>query len=332
MRLFAATSPAAMLSHSSSDEAGEIIENAHIDTSIRKQRQPAGEGVAAAAGTSGRTSTRAAAATEPRCSAIDATIYSNHSKSRSLERYAGAPSHQQLQLQLPPYATPSGSTRRRLLSPFRSIKRRSRSSSSSGESQAYNHLAVVVANAAAAATVSGQAKASSQSGDSGTGGTELEHELELELELEQEDQDDHDESSQLSLSYSQLSSSGCDEPDADADDEAAATTTVATVATSTPTTTATHSKSVTDVADERRHRNVLSIYSSSSEDQLHCRIGDITLMDDTYSNCDPQNDAERMFLQIVGMLRDENEVCVLATLPPCFTCCIFYMYVWYVRL
>lgn len=313
MRLFAATSPAAMLSHSSSDEAGEIIENAHIDTSIRKQRQPAGEGVAAAAGTSGRTSTRAAAATEPRCSAIDATIYSNHSKSRSLERYAGAPSHQQLQLQLPPYATPTGSTRRRLLSPFRSIKRRSRSSSSSGESQAYNHLAVVVANAAATATVSGQAKASSQSGDSGTGGTELEHELELELELEQED---HDESSQLSLSYSQLSSSGCDEPDADADDEAAATTTVPTVATSTPTTTATHSKSVTDVADERRHRNVLSIYSSSSEDQLHCRIGDITLMDDTYSNCDPQNDAERMFLQIVGMLRDENEVCVLATLPP----------------
>lgn len=332
MRLFAATSPAAMLSHSSSDEAGEIIENAHIDTSIRKQRQAGGEGVAAAAGTSGRTSTRAAATTEPRCSAIDATIYSNHSKSRSLERYAGAPSHQQLQLQLPPYATPTGSTRRRLLSPFRSIKRRSRSSSSSGESQAYNHLAVVVANAAAAATVSGQAKASSQSGDSGTGGTELEHELELELELEQEDQDDHDESSQLSLSYSQLSSSGCDEPDADADDEAAATTTVVTVATSTPTTTATHSKSVTDVADERRHRNVLSIYSSSSEDQLHCRIGDITLMDDTYSNCDPQNDAERMFLQIVGMLRDENEVCVLATLPPCFTCCIFYMYVWYVRL
>lgn len=264
--------------------------------------------------------------------AIDATIYSNHSKSRSLERYAGAPSHQQLQLQLPPYATPTGSTRRRLLSPFRSIKRRSRSSSSSGESQAYNHLAVVVANAAAAATASGQAKASSQSGDSGTGGTELEHELELELELDQEDQEDHDESSQLSLSYSQLSSSGCDEPDADADadDEAAATTTVATVATSTPTTTttATHSKSVTDDTDERaRHRNVLSIYSSSSEDQLHCRIGDITLMDDTYSNCDPQNDAERMFLQIVGMLRDENEVCVFAMLPPCCTCCIFYIYI-----
>ncbi|KRF83658.1 dystrophin isoform X18 [Drosophila virilis] len=307
MRLFAATTPAAMLSHSSSDEAGEIIENAHIDAS-RKQRQSAGAGASATAGTAtgaealaGRSAAGAEAGRD-----VGATIYSNHSKSRSLERYAGPPSQQQLQLQLPPCATPTGSTRRRLLSPFRSMKRRSRSSSSSGESQAYNHLAVVVANAAAAAAAAaattGQAKASSQSGDSGTGGTELEHELELDLELDHDEQE-HDESSQLSLSYSQLSSSGCDE--ADADDEAA------TVAATHASQLAPHS-TVVDVAlqhaaDEQRRRKILSLYSSSSEEQLHCRIGDITLMDDTYSNCDPQNDAERMFLQIVGMLRDENE-------------------------
>ncbi|XP_064549818.1 dystrophin isoform X13 [Drosophila montana] len=307
MRLFAATTPAAMLSHSSSDEAGEIIENAHIDAS-RKQRQSAGAvaGTVTGAGAlavAGRSAAGAEAGRD-----VGATIYSNHSKSRSLERYAGPPSQQQLQLQLPPYATPTGSTRRRLLSPFRSMKRRSRSSSSSGESQAYNHLALVVANAAAAAAAAaaattGQAKASSQSGDSGTGGTELEHELELDLELDHDDEQEHDESSQLSLSYSQLSSSGCDE--ADADDEAA------TVAATQASQLASHSNVVDvalqHVADERRRRNILSLYSSSSEEQLHCRIGDITLMDDTYSNCDPQNDAERMFLQIVGMLRDENE-------------------------
>ncbi|KRG01230.1 uncharacterized protein Dmoj_GI23105, isoform M [Drosophila mojavensis] len=289
MRLFAATAPAATLSQSSSDEAGEIIENAHIDAG-RKQRETARGGGKGA---------EAAEAAEAG-SHVGATIYSNHSKSRSLERYAGAPTQQQQQrqqLQQPPYATPTGSTRRRLLSPFRSMKRRSRSSSSSGESQAYNHLAVVVANAAAAAaaattsTASGQAKASSQSGDSGTGGTELEHELELDLDLDH-DEEEHDGCSQLSLSYSQLSSSGCDE--ADADDEAASRSLAVDVA-------------LQHVADERRRRNILSLYSSSSEEQLHCRIGDITLMDDTYSNCDPQNDAERMFLQIVGMLRDENE-------------------------
>ncbi|XP_030239078.1 dystrophin isoform X13 [Drosophila navojoa] len=310
MRLFAATAPAAPLSQSSSDEAGEIIENAHIDAG-RKQRETARDG--------GKGAEAAVAGSH-----VGATIYSNHSKSRSLERYAGAPSQQQ-QLQQPPYATPTGSTRRRLLSPFRSMKRRSRSSSSSGESQAYNQLAVVVANAAAAATTStasGQAKASSQSGDSGTGGTELEHELELDLDLDH-DEEEHDECSQLSLSYSQLSSSGCDE--ADADDEAATASAAAAATTTTTTSTAAAAEAeaaaeptpatrslavdvaLQHVADERRRRNMLSLYSSSSEEQLHCRIGDITLMDDTYSNCDPQNDAERMFLQIVGMLRDENE-------------------------
>ncbi|XP_032597640.1 dystrophin isoform X10 [Drosophila grimshawi] len=304
MRLFAATTPAATMSHSSSsDEAGEIIKNAHIEAGRRQRRHSPG-------------CTAAAGPDEGGAGAGGATIYSNHSKSRSLERYSGAPSQQQQKQQqqaLPPYATPTSSTRRRLLSPFRSMKRRSRSSSSSGDSQAYNHHAVVVANAAAAApsaanaaaTAATAAKASSQSGDSGTGGTELEHELELELELDH-DEEEHDESSQLSLSYSQLSSSGCDE--ADADDEAATTATGTTAA---ATTHASHSLNV-DVAlqhvvDERRRRNMLSLYSSSSEEQLHCRIGDITLMDDTYSNCDPQNDAERMFLQIVGMLRDENE-------------------------
>ncbi|XP_034131906.1 dystrophin isoform X17 [Drosophila guanche] len=284
MRLFAATGtngavtvPATI---SSSDEAGEIIENSHIS------RGGGGAGGAA-------------------------LIYSNgKNKSRSLERYAGAP---RIEL-LPPYATPTGSTRRRLLAPFRSMKRRSRSSSSSADSH------MIVVNLGAGGVAGGKAtaapnknknkataKASSQSGDSGTGGTELEHELEPDDNDEDDEEEDEDEdddgelelehqSSQLSLSYSQLSSSsGCAEEDqADAAAAAAAVADHTAVA------------AVEHVAHERR-RNMLSLYSSSSEEQLHCRLGDITLVDDTYSNYDPQNDAERMFLQVVGILRDENE-------------------------
>ncbi|XP_043862216.1 dystrophin isoform X23 [Drosophila santomea] len=265
MRLFAssgqaATSPA--LAHSSSDEAGEVIENSH---------------------------TRRAG-----CS----VLHNSGGKSRSLERYSGAPKmHQQTLEMLPPYATPTCSTRRRLLAPFRSLKRRSRSSSSSNESHHFgNHLNNLVVVNVGAATANGgvakaKAKASSQSGDSGTGGTELEH------EMEHDDDEEGEEMDELSLSYSQLSSSGCEEAEAPpgdvADDrEAAVVSTVASC--------------VQHAANERR-RNILSLYSSSSEEQLHCRLGDITLVDDTYSNCDPQNDAERMFLQVVGILRDENE-------------------------
>ncbi|KQS38777.1 dystrophin isoform X7 [Drosophila erecta] len=273
MRLFAssgqaATSPA--LAHSSSDEAGEVIENSH---------------------------TRGAGC---------AVLHSSGAKSRSLERYAGAPKiHQQTLELLPPYATPTCSTRRRLLAPFRSLKRRSRSSSSSNESHHFgngNQLDnLVVVNVGAAAAHGGvakaKAKASSQSGDSGTGGTELEHEMEQDDDEEDEDEEEGEELDGLSLSYSQLSSSGCEEAEAPPGDvavdrQAAAVATVASC--------------VQLVANERR-RNILSLYSSSSEEQLHCRLGDITLVDDTYSNCDPQNDAERMFLQVVGILRDENE-------------------------
>lgn len=274
MRLFAssgqaATSPA--LAHSSSDEAGEVIENSHT--------KRAG------------------------CSVLQ----SSGGKSRSLERYSGAPKiHQQTLEMLPPYATPTCSTRRRLLAPFRSLKRRSRSSSSSNESHHFgNHLNnLVVVNVGAAAANGGvakaKAKASSQSGDSGTGGTELEHEMEQ--DDDEEDEEEGEEMDELSLSYSQLSSSGCEEAEATPEDvpddrQAAVEATV--------------SACVQHVANERR-RNILSLYSSSSEEQLHCRLGDITLVDDTYSNYDPQNDAERMFLQVVGILRDENEVCVLA--------------------
>ncbi|XP_043656421.1 dystrophin isoform X16 [Drosophila teissieri] len=269
MRLFAssgqaATSPA--LAHSSSDEAGEVIENSH---------------------------TRRAG-----CS----VLHSSGGKSRSLERYSGAPKmHQQTLEMLPPYATPTCSTRRRLLAPFRSLKRRSRSSSSSNESHHFgNHLNNLVVVNVGAATANGgvakaKAKASSQSGDSGTGGTELEHEMEQ--DDDEEDEEEGEEMDELSLSYSQLSSSGCEEAEAPPGDvandrQAAAVSTVASC--------------VQHAANERR-RNILSLYSSSSEEQLHCRLGDITLVDDTYSNCDPQNDAERMFLQVVGILRDENE-------------------------
>lgn len=49
-----------------------------------------------------------------------------------------------------------------------------------------------------------------------------------------------------------------------------------------------------------------SVFSS---DDFYC--GNITLVDDTYSNYDPENDAERMFLQVVGILRDEKEVGII---------------------
>jgi len=273
MRFFAssgqaATSPA--MAHSSSDEAGEIIENSHTRSTGRSVLH-----------------------------------HSNGGKSRSLERYSGAPKiHPQAVEMLPPYATPTCSTRRRLLAPFRSLKRRSRSSSSSNESHHFaSHLSnLVVVNVGASAAGGGvaKAKASSQSGDSGTGGTELEHEMEQDDEddddeEEEEDDGEGEELDELSLSYSQLSSSGCDEAEAPPEDVPDDRTVAATVA----------------VVAERRH-NILSLYSSSSEEQLHCRLGDITLVDDTYSNYDPQNEAERMFLQVVGILRDENEVCVLA--------------------
>ncbi|XP_026850423.1 dystrophin isoform X4 [Drosophila persimilis] len=286
MRLFPGSGTAtatvgASAAISSSDEAGEIIENSHISRGGGGRGGPGG-----------------------------ALIYSNGEtgKSRSLERYAGAP---RIEL-LPPYATPTGSTRRRLLAPFRSMKRRSRSSSSSGDSHMIVvNLGVTGAGGVGAAAAAGgvptknknkttTAKASSQSGDSGTGGTELEHELEPDDDDDDDDEEEEDEedeeeleqqSSQLSLSYSHLSSSsGCadeDHTDAAADHTAAVS-------------------AVELVANERR-RNMLSLYSSSSEEQLHCRLGDITLVDDTYSNYDPQNDAERMFLQVVGILRDENE-------------------------
>ncbi|XP_037729047.1 dystrophin isoform X18 [Drosophila subpulchrella] len=267
MRFFASsgqatTSPA--MAHSSSDEAGEIIENSHTRSTGRSVLHR-----------------------------------SNGGKSRSLERYSGAPKihHQAVEL-LPPYATPTCSTRRRLLAPFRSLKRRSRSSSSSNESHHFaSHLSnLVVVNVGASAAGGGvaKAKASSQSGDSGTGGTELEHEMEQDDEDDDEEEEEDDgegeELDELSLSYSQLSSSGCDEAEAPPEDVPDDRTVAATVA----------------VVAERRH-NILSLYSSSSEEQLHCRLGDITLVDDTYSNYDPQNEAERMFLQVVGILRDENE-------------------------
>lgn len=53
--------------------------------------------------------------------------------------------------------------------------------------------------------------------------------------------------------------------------------------------------------DQPNYRD--SVFSS---DDFYC--GNITLVDDTYSNYDPENDAERMFLQVVGILRDEKEV------------------------
>lgn len=279
MRLFSNSGQtAAIPANSSSDEAGEVIENSHTRRS--------GHGA----------------------------------KSRSLERYAGAPTtkiHQPSIELLPPYATPTSSTRRRFLSPFRSMKRRSRSSSSSNESHQFgshvnqlnhlnhlNHMVVVNVGAGSEGGVA-KAKASSQSGDSGTGGTELEHEMEQDDE-EDEDEDEEEEGEELdelSLSYSQLSSSGCDEAESRAaeDQPAAEAATAARVSVAT---------SGQHVADERR-RNMLSLYSSSSEEQLW-RIGDITLVDDTYSNYDPNNEAERMYRQVVGILRDEKEVCVLA--------------------
>uniref|UniRef100_A0A1A9ZXY1 Uncharacterized protein n=1 Tax=Glossina pallidipes TaxID=7398 RepID=A0A1A9ZXY1_GLOPL len=47
----------------------------------------------------------------------------------------------------------------------------------------------------------------------------------------------------------------------------------------------------------------------STDETFYC--GNITLVEDTYSNYEPQNEAEKMFLQVVGILRDENELNVI---------------------
>ena len=50
--------------------------------------------------------------------------------------------------------------------------------------------------------------------------------------------------------------------------------------------------------------------SVNSDFELTYCEGDVTLMDEDFSG-DATNDAEKMFLQIVEILRDEQEVCVL---------------------
>ncbi|CAD6995761.1 unnamed protein product [Ceratitis capitata] len=298
-------------------------------------------------------------------------------KSRSLERYTKPPHATLLAMEQEAAYTPTLNTspRRRFLSPFKSLKRRSRSSSSSGGGSSRcdsRDVAVAamlaiqreqdqpeqrsVEQFATAQTLLQQHAAkrsqhlhstSSQSGDSGTGGTELE------MELQDCSRTSAAASSQLSLSFSQLSS-GAD-GDGEVDDDSSSDV-VANVNTnvnvreeqqvaaqsltckrrsSTENQTVQHVANVVvqqtespiilteklvvaynddngdndDMADETSNFGVTvdDLDASFAEESLYT-IGNITLVDDTYSNYDPKNDAERMFLQVVGILRDENEV------------------------
>uniref|UniRef100_A0A0A1XNJ6 Protein detached n=1 Tax=Zeugodacus cucurbitae TaxID=28588 RepID=A0A0A1XNJ6_ZEUCU len=282
-------------------------------------------------------------------------------KSRSLERYTKPPHATLLALEQDAALTPqlNVSPRRRFLSPFKSLKRRSRSSSSSGggSSRCDSRDVAVAAMLALQREPAQEARveqfttaqtmlqqhvakraqhlhsASSQSGDSGTGGTELE------MELQDCSRASAAASSQLSLSFSQLSS-GAD-GDGEVDDDSSSTDALAIVtggeerAASSPlpssassrrgacggqgiNVSSTHmqcidvalaEKQVVGVADDESHNFAVTVDdldASFAEESLYT-IGNITLVDDTYSNYDPKNDAERMFLQVVGILRDENE-------------------------
>ncbi|XP_053969873.1 dystrophin-like isoform X2 [Anastrepha ludens] len=287
-------------------------------------------------------------------------------KSRSLERYAKPPHATLLALEQESAITPNlnASPRRRFLSPFKALKRRSRSSSSSGGGSSRcdsRDVAVAamlemqceqqrqpnekqreprVEQFTTAQTLLQQHVAkraqhlhssSSQSGDSGTGGTELE------MELQDCSRTSAAASSQLSLSFSQLSSGG----DAgDGDDDSSSDAVVVDVekvrhecvidrntierhsveqnaATSSPQAEQYGGKETTAITvvenhapdDDETHNFSVSVDdldAAFAEESLYT-IGNITLVDDTYSNYDPNNDAERMFLQVVGILRDENE-------------------------
>ncbi|XP_054726713.1 dystrophin-like [Anastrepha obliqua] len=287
-------------------------------------------------------------------------------KSRSLERYAKPPHATLLALEQESAITPNldASPRRRFLSPFKALKRRSRSSSSSGGGSSRcdsRDVAVAamlemqceqqrqpnekqreprVEQLTTAQTLLQQHVAkraqhlhssSSQSGDSGTGGTELE------MELQDCSRTSAAASSQLSLSFSQLSSGG----DAgDGDDDSSSDAVVVDVekvrhecvidrntieshpvernaAASSPQAEQYGGKETTAITvvendapdDDETHNFSVSVDDLDApfaEESLYT-IGNITLVDDTYSNYDPNNDAERMFLQVVGILRDENE-------------------------
>lgn len=287
-------------------------------------------------------------------------------KSRSLERYTKPPHATLLALEQDSALTPNlnVSTRRRFLSPFKSLKRRSRSSSSSGGgSSRCDSRDVAVATMLALQREAPQEaraehfttaqtmlqqhvakraqhlhSASSQSGDSGTGGTELE------MELQDCSRASAAASSQLSLSFSQLSSGadGDGEVDEDSSSDAPAIAVSEERAASSPlqspsssrrgacgdvdlTVEETNAPCVdattslvlaekqvvsADNGDDESHNFAVTVDdldASFAEESLYT-IGNITLVDDTYSNYDPKNDAERMFLQVVGILRDENEV------------------------
>ncbi|XP_050330335.1 dystrophin isoform X8 [Bactrocera neohumeralis] len=290
-------------------------------------------------------------------------------KSRSLERYTKPPHATLLALEQDAALTPNlnVSPRRRFLSPFKSLKRRSRSSSSSGGGSSRCDSRDVAAAAMLALQreptqevrveqfttaqsmlqqhVAKRAQhlhsASSQSGDSGTGGTELE------MELQDCSRASAAASSQLSLSFSQLSSGadGDGEVDDDSSSDAPAVEVGVQRVVSTPLQSPagsqlgasageginiveTNARCVdaaasqvlaekqvvgavvdADVDVDEAHNFAVTVDdldASFAEESLYT-IGNITLVDDTYSNYDPKNDAERMFLQVVGILRDENE-------------------------
>ena len=318
-------------------------------------------------------------------------------KSRSLERYAKPPhslaaavaaatvthhdlneddgdDEEEIYVAARRTLTPCLSTqRRRLLSPFVSMKRRSRSSTSSSGSRSHCDSREVNFNVMLPPLkLPGPMQqhimehqksngninclkttkqnlgnsASSQSGDSGTGGTELEQDCSRTSAAE---------SSQLSLSYSQLSSASSatslskhskishspqphthDHHDHDhetnthdrhlnvlhndlhnshRDHDVHHTDVIDNV----NAVVEQHNNDDDDIEQPMQHNNAENLFRDSdrnidqhyrdsifSTDEFYC--GNITLVDDTYSNYEPQNEAEEMFLQVVGILRDEKEV------------------------
>lgn len=394
--------------HLDHSDSGSIIENTHIMRSLSKSSpyRPASGGGRRSSGSNKKPKTH-------NCHEEDssdgrrsrgsggrrqdgrspAPSHMDEYKSRSLERYAKPPhtlaaaaagvlDHHDGDDEEEIYAaarrtlTPSLNTqRRRLLSPFVSMKRRSRSSiSSTGsrtpsthtdsrevnfnvmlpplklpgrmqdhimEHQKSNSNLNCLKSTTTTTMTTKHNSASSQSGDSGTGGTELEQDCSRTSAAE---------SSQLSLSYSQLSSassthslskemslknfhsnisirneqhhsrpnsahllhphSHLQHPDEliyqqqhVAEDQRRPLTPAAVITNDYVEELTVPSRFPEGGAGVSQYRD--SVFSS---DDFYCGNNFTSLVDDTYSNYEPENDAERMFLQVVSILKDEKEV------------------------
>uniref|UniRef100_A0A1A9V988 Uncharacterized protein n=1 Tax=Glossina austeni TaxID=7395 RepID=A0A1A9V988_GLOAU len=178
--------------------------------------------------------------------------------------------------------TPSLSTqRRRLLSPFVSMKRRSRSSSSSGGSRTESSQLSLSYSQLSSSNNSSP----TSSTHSLTDRNSHKHKHKQELQQQQQQQQHADNKPAIekqlvvNLSDNHINIIEIDKTCRESPDTLA-----------------------TRPIDDKHYRD--SVFST--DETFYC--GNITLVDDTYSNYEPQNEAEKMFLQVVGILRDENEL------------------------